>query len=115
MLSVRNVMKKGRVLVGFREEQNPRFVTEIQQCEEMHPALGPKVGLLADLLGTMDAVDTIPQIEFAAGDDLMALVFRHMQPLSERDQAALAAFGQQHGLAIYLQPGGPSRDRKSVV
>src|SRR3546814_1077227 len=31
-----------------------------------------------------------------------------MQPLSERVQAALAAFGQQHGLAIYLQPGGTS-------
>jgi 23S rRNA (uracil1939-C5)-methyltransferase len=107
-LSVRNVMKKGRVLVGFREEQNPRFVAEIQQCEVMHPALGPKVGLLADLLSGMDAVDTIPQIEFAAGDELMALVFRHMQPLSERDLAALTTFGQQHGLAIYLQPGGNS-------
>lgn len=107
-LSVRNVAKKGRVLVGFREEQNPRFVTEIEQCEVMHPALGPKVGLLAELLGTMDAADHIPQIEFAAGDDVMALVFRHMQPLSERDQAALVAFGQQHQLAIYLQPGGTS-------
>ena len=107
-LSVRAVAKKGRVLVGFREEQNPRFVAEIQQCEVMHPALGPKVGLLADLLSGMDAVDTIPQIEFAAGDELMALVFRHMQPLSERDLAALTAFGQQHGLAIYLQPGGNS-------
>jgi 23S rRNA (uracil1939-C5)-methyltransferase len=107
-LSVRNVMKKGRVLVGFREEQNPRFVAEIEQCEVMHPALGPKVGLLADLLSGMDAVDTIPQIEFAAGDDTMALVFRHMQPLSERDTAALVGFGQQHQLAIYLQPGGNS-------
>lgn len=107
-LSVRNVAKKGRVLVGFREEQNPRFVAEIQQCEVMHPSLGPKVGLLADLLSAMDAVDTIPQIEFAGGDDLMALVFRHMQPLSERDRAALIAFGQQHDLAIYLQPGGTS-------
>ena len=107
-LSVRNVAKKGHVLVGFREQQNPRFVAEIEQCEVMHPALGPKVGLLADLLSGMDAVDTIPQIEFAAGDDLMALVFRHMQPLSERDQAALIAFGQQHELAIYLQPSGNS-------
>lgn len=107
-LSVRNVAKKGRVLVGFREEQNPRFVTEIQQCEVMHPALGPKVGLLADLLSSMDAVNDIPQIEFAAGDDLMTLVFRHMQPLGERDLAALIAFGQQHALAIYLQPGGTS-------
>ena len=107
-LSVRNVAKKGSVLVGFREEQNPRFVTPIQRCEVMHPSLGPKVGLLAELLGTMDAVDTIAQIEFAAGDDLMALVFRHLQPLSERDLAALTAFGQQHGFAIYLQPGGVS-------
>ncbi|WP_040672693.1 23S rRNA (uracil(1939)-C(5))-methyltransferase RlmD [Rhodanobacter spathiphylli] len=107
-LSVRNVAKKGSVLVGFREEQNPRFVTPIQRCEVMHPSLGPKVGLLAELLGTMDAVDTIAQIEFAAGDDLMALVFRHLQPLSERDLAALTAFGQHHGFAIYLQPGGVS-------
>jgi 23S rRNA (uracil1939-C5)-methyltransferase len=74
----------------------------------MHPALGPKIGLLAELLAGMDAADAIPQIEFAAGDDLMALVFRHMQPLSERDLVALTAFGQQHGLAIYLQPGGTS-------
>jgi 23S rRNA (uracil1939-C5)-methyltransferase len=107
-LSVRNVAKKGRVLVGFREEENPRFVADIQQCEVMHPALGPKIGLLADLLNGMDAASDIPQIEFAAGDDIMALVFRHMQPLSERDLAALTAFGQQHELAIYLQPGGNS-------
>ena len=107
-LSVRNVIKKGRVLVGFREEQNPRLVADIQRCEVMHPSLGPKVGLLADLLSTMDAVDTIPQIEFAGGDDVMALVFRHMEPLSDGDQAALIAFAKQHELAIYLQPGSNS-------
>jgi 23S rRNA (uracil1939-C5)-methyltransferase len=107
-LSVRNVEKKGRVLVGFREEENPRFVAEIKQCEVMHPALGPKVGLLAELIGGMDAADAIVQIEFAAGDDTMALVFRHMQPLNEADLAALTAFGQVHDLAIYLQPGGSS-------
>jgi 23S rRNA (uracil1939-C5)-methyltransferase len=107
-LSVRNVLKKGRVLVGFREEENPRFVADIQHCEVVHPALGPKIGLLADMLNGMDAASDIPQIEFAAGDDTMALVFRHMQPLSERDTATLIAFGKQHELAIYLQPGGNS-------
>ena len=107
-LSVRNVMKKGRVLVGFREEANHAFVADIQQCEIMHPALGPKIGLLADLLNSMDAASDIPQIEFAAGDDTVALVFRHMQPLSASDLVKLTAFGQQHDLAIYLQPGGNS-------
>jgi 23S rRNA (uracil1939-C5)-methyltransferase len=107
-LSVRNVVKKGRVLVGFREESNHAFVADIQQCEVMHPALGPKIGLLAELINGMDAASDIPQIEFAAGDDTMALVFRHMQPLHASDLARLTAFGQQHDLAIYLQPGGNS-------
>jgi 23S rRNA (uracil1939-C5)-methyltransferase len=107
-LSVRNVVKKGRVLVGFREEANPGFVADIQHCEVVHPALGPKIGLLAELIGGMDAAADIPQIEFAAGDAEMALVFRHLQPLSERDSAALIRFGQQHGFDIYLQPGGHS-------
>ncbi|MBB3228451.1 23S rRNA (uracil1939-C5)-methyltransferase [Luteibacter sp. Sphag1AF] len=106
--SVRYVAKKERVLVGFREESNPGFVADITHCEVIHPALGPKVGLLADMIGTLEARSDIPQVEFAAGDDTVALVFRHMTPLSAGDQAKLVAFGQQHGLAIYLQPGGIS-------
>jgi len=107
-LSVRSVAKKGRVLVGFREEANPRYVADIRHCDVVHPALGGKIELLGDLVSAMDAASGIPQIEFAAGDDASALVFRHMQPLSDRDRAALVAFGQQHGFAIYLQPGGVS-------
>jgi len=107
-LSVRAVPKKGRVLVGFREEANPRFVADIDRCDVVHPALGEKIALLAELVGGMDAAADIPQIEFAAGDDTVALVFRHMKPLGDRDRAALSAFGQQHGFAIYLQPGGTS-------
>jgi len=106
--SVRYVAKMARVLVGFREESNPRLVADIQHCEVIHPALGPKVGLLANLVSGMDAARDIPQIEFAAGDDTVALVFRHVAPLSERDRAALVAFGGEHGFAIYLQPGNAS-------
>jgi 23S rRNA (uracil1939-C5)-methyltransferase len=107
-LSVRHVPKKERVLVGFRQEANPRFVAEITHCEVLHPSLGPKIGLLAEMIGSLDAARDIPQVEFAGGDEGIALVFRHMNPLSERDRAALVAFGQQHGFAIYLQPGGVS-------
>jgi 23S rRNA (uracil1939-C5)-methyltransferase len=107
-LSVRQVAKKGRVLVGFREDDNPRLVADLSHCEVLHPALGPKLGLLAALIDGMDAAASIPQIDFAAGDDTVALVFRHLEPLSERDRTALSAFGQQHDFAIYLQPGGNS-------
>ena len=107
-LSVRHVPKKERVLVGFRQENNPRFVAEITHCEVLHPSLGPKIGLLAEMIGGLQAARDIPQVEFAGGDEGIALVFRHLQPLNERDISTLVAFGQQHGFAIYLQPGGVS-------
>lgn len=110
-LSVRAVAKKDRVLVGFREDTNPRYVADITHCDIVHPALGAKMGLLGELIGSMEAKGDIPQIEFAAGDDTVALVFRHLKPLSDGDRAKLSAFGREHGLAIYVQPGGISSVR----
>ena len=104
-LSVKYVEKKGRVLVGFRES-NGRYVADIARCEVLLPAVGARIADIAALIETLDAKRDIPQIEVAVGDDLAALVFRHLQPLSERDRAALIEFGQAHALAIFLQPGG---------
>lgn len=104
-LSVKYVDKKGKALVGFREE-NGRYVADLARCEVLIPAVGERIAALAELVGSLDAVREIPQIEIAAGDALTALVLRHLLPLSERDRAALTAFAQQTGLAIFLQPGG---------
>jgi len=104
-LSVKYVEKKGRVLVGFRES-NGRYVADIARCEVLHPAVGERIALIAQLLEGMDGKREIPQIEVAAGDDLVALIFRHLQPLTARDSEALLQFGKTHGLGIYLQPGG---------
>ena len=104
-LSVKFVEKKGRVLVGFRES-NGRYVADINSCDVLHPAVGTRITEISALIETLDAKRDIPQIEIAAGDDLVALVFRHLQPLSARDVAALTAFAQGTQLAIFLQPGG---------
>ena len=104
-LSVKFVEKKGRVLVGFRES-NGRYVADIHSCDVLHPAVGMRIAEISALIETLDAKRDIPQIEIAAGDDLVALVFRHLQPLSARDVAALTAFAQGTQLAIFLQPGG---------
>ncbi|MBS0433091.1 MAG: 23S rRNA (uracil(1939)-C(5))-methyltransferase RlmD [Proteobacteria bacterium] len=104
-LSVKHVPKKGRTLVGFRE-RDPRFVADLSRCEVLDPALGEKLGALGELLNALEGAAAIPQIEFSAGDDARALVFRHLQPLSGADGEKLAAFGREHGFAILLQPGG---------
>jgi len=104
-LGVKFVDKKGRVLVGFRES-NGRYIADIKRCEVLHPAVGERIEALAALVESLEARRTIPQIEVAAGDDLVALIFRHLQPLSDADLQALTEFGQNTGLGIYLQPGG---------
>ena len=103
--SVRRVEKKNKTLVGFRE-QDPRFVADLSICHTVIPQIGFKIDALAVLVDGMDARREIPQIEFIAGDDTIALVFRHLVPLSERDRDVLTAFAQAHDFAILLQPGG---------
>ena len=107
--SVRRVEKKDKTLVGFRES-DPRFVADIAQCHTVIPQIGLRLDALAALVDAMDARSDIPQIEFIAGDptadfDGVALVFRHMQPLSQGDRDKLVAFGRAHAFANVLVAG----------
>ncbi|NZA25979.1 23S rRNA (uracil(1939)-C(5))-methyltransferase RlmD [Luteimonas sp. SJ-92] len=103
--SVRRVEKKDRTLVGFRE-LDPRFVADLSICHTAIAEVGGRVEALSRLVDGLQARREIPQIEFIAGDDTVALVFRHLQPLCETDREALAGFARAHGVAIFLQPGG---------
>ena len=105
-LGVRHVIKKGRVLVGFREKRSA-FLADLLSCEVLHPAAGRHIADLAALLCGMDAKARIPQIEVAIGDDVTALVFRHLDPLNEFDLDRLRQFSRDQEVHIYLQPAGP--------
>ena len=108
--SVRRVEKKGKTLVGFRE-RDPRFVADLSQCHTVIPQIGQRVAALSALVDGLDGRSDIPQIEFIAGDPTpdysgVAFVFRHLQPLSQRDSDALVTFAKAQDFAIFLQPGG---------
>ena len=103
-LGVRYVTKKDKVLVGFREKGNS-FITDINECHILDARIGGKLRELGTLIQSMGASRTIPQIEVAIGDDQVALVFRHLEALSNEDLEKLIGFGQQHEIEIYLQPG----------
>lgn len=105
-LSVKWVEKKGKVLVGFRED-DPRFVADLRVCHTLLPQVGERIEALAALIGGLEAKREIAQIEIAADDSTVALVFRHLVPLQDGDRDRLIAFGREHGLAILLQPKGP--------
>lgn len=105
-LGVKHVRKKGRVLVGFRERRSS-FLADLDRCEVLHPSVGERLPELAQLVAGLDARDRIPQIEVAAADRATALVFRHLDPLSDGDRERLLAFARSSGFHVYLQPKGP--------
>ncbi|MGB5259448.1 MAG: 23S rRNA (uracil(1939)-C(5))-methyltransferase RlmD [Gammaproteobacteria bacterium] len=109
-LGVKDVQKKGRVLVGFREK-HASFVADLTRCEVLHPAAGGRIDVLARLVESLDARARIPQIEVAVSDAVTALVFRHLDPLSEADEVRLADFAASHGIHVWLQSGGPDTVR----
>ncbi|APZ42370.1 23S rRNA (uracil(1939)-C(5))-methyltransferase RlmD [Acidihalobacter ferrooxydans] len=106
-LGVRYVLKKGRVLIGFRERQG-RLLADLSRCEVLVPEVGERLGELAALIERLSVREQIPQIEVMAGDEAVCLVFRHLTPLSDADRAQLTAFAQTSELYVALQPGGPN-------
>ena len=105
-LSVRYVVKKGEVLIGFHERKS-RYVADMQVCPILPPHVSALLMPLRELIGALQARETCPQIELACGDSVTALVLRHLEPLSEGDLAHLRAFAQAHGIQWWLQPKGP--------
>lgn len=104
-LGVKYVAGKGGALVGFRERRG-NFIADMRQCEVLVPAVGARIEALRRLVSGLDARDRVPQIEVAAGDAAVALVFRHLDPLSAPDREALRRFARESGLHVYVQPGG---------
>lgn len=104
-LGVKNVPKKGRVLVGFRERASP-YLAELDGCEVLDPKVGHKLRALSDIIGSLSLRDRIPQIEVAVADNATALVFRVLSEPTAEDREKLRAFGEAEQCWIYLQPGG---------
>jgi 23S rRNA (uracil1939-C5)-methyltransferase len=114
-ISVRFVRKKGAVLIGFHERKS-HFVADMKECHVLAPVMSAMLLPLRELIASMDAVQTLPQLELAMGDEavangpaqVIALVLRHMEPLSMADLERLRAFATQHpGLQWWLQAKGP--------
>ena len=134
-LSVRDVAKKGGVLVGFHERKSS-YVADMRECHVLPPRISALLPKLRVLVESLSIRTRLPQIEVAVGErltpasaqladaDLLdgmerqardsararrvyALVLRVLEPLTALDEAKLVAFADLNGVEIWLQPGGP--------
>ncbi|MBL0252912.1 MAG: 23S rRNA (uracil(1939)-C(5))-methyltransferase, partial [Polaromonas sp.] len=77
-ISVKFVRKKGengQVLIGFHERKS-RYVADMQVCPVLPKHVSDLLMPLRDLIASMDAKETIPQLEIAVGDAVVAMVVR---------------------------------------
>lgn len=109
-LSVRHVIKKGSVLVGFHERKSS-YIAEMGECPILPARISALILPLRALVGGLSIRDRLPQIELAVGEGIDALVFRILEPLTEADERAIRAFAETHGVHIALQPKGPDSIR----
>lgn len=109
-LSVRHVLKKGQVLIGFHERKS-RYVADMSVCPVLPAHVSQMLLPLRALIASMDQRDRLPQIELAEGDNVTALVLRHLEPLSAADLGRLRAFANEHAVQWWLQPAGPDTVR----
>jgi len=110
-LSVRDVPKKGGVLVGFRERKST-YVTDMTSCAVLPPNISALLPGLRALIGRLSIHDRIPQIELARGEGADrptdVLVLRILAPLADADEQVLAAFADLHHVHFWVQTGGPA-------
>ena len=105
-LSVRKVVKKGGMLVGFHERKST-FIADMRECHVLPPMLSALLVPLRELIGGLSIAERLPQIEVAVGEGSVVLVLRVLEPPTSADGEALAAFADRHGVQIWLQSKGP--------
>ncbi|WP_420474311.1 23S rRNA (uracil(1939)-C(5))-methyltransferase RlmD [Noviherbaspirillum sp. ST9] len=105
-LSVRNVQKKGGVLVGFHERKSS-FIADMKTCEILPPNVSAMLVPLRRVVESLTIFEQMPQIELAVGESVTALVLRIMAPLTAEDEQKLRAFADEYRIQWWLQPKGP--------
>ena len=113
-LAVRNVPKKGGVLVGFHERRSS-YVADMVSCEVVPARISALLVPLRRLVESLTIRERLPQIELAIGDrhgePIDVLVLRILEPLQPTDIERLRAFADLHRVRFYVQPGGPATAR----
>ena len=102
-LSVRYVKAREHALVGFHERQS-RYIADIHSCSILPQHVSDLLLPLRALISSLAVRESCPQIEVACGDEVTALVLRHLEPIDSADKELLKSFAAQHNVQWWLQP-----------
>lgn len=106
-LTVRDVAKKGGILVGFHEKSSS-YVADMTECHILPQKISDMLVPMRDLVTSLTIAKRLPQIEIAVDlEGHTALVLRILEPLTPEDIEKIEAFAKTWNVDIWLQPKGP--------
>ncbi len=105
-LAVRDVPRKGGVLVGFHERRSS-YVADMTSCAILPARISALLVPLRRLVEGLTVRKRLPQIELAIGDEIDVLVLRILEALSPADEDVVREFAERHHVHVWLQSAGP--------
>lgn len=93
--SIKNVVKKNTVLVGFHERAST-YVADIKSCAILPLHVSNLMLPLRELIAKLSVHSQVPQIEVAVGEADTVLLMRHLAPLTPTDIAYMDEFAHFH-------------------
>ncbi len=96
----------GEVIIGFHRKSSS-YLLDILVCPVLDPRLHMLLEPLHLLVKQLSVRHRLPQIEMSCSEQKVAVVFRHLVPLSENDRVLLQDFADLHEVLVFTQAGGP--------
>ena len=94
--------KTKKVQMGFRRSGSNELINQ-QKCPVLKPALSQLILPLKALLNKLQGKMALGHIELVEADNTVAVLLRHLKPLSDQDIALIIAFSAEYQLHFYAQ------------
>lgn len=117
-LGVKYVIKKEKLLVGFREKSS-NFILDMNTCKVLTKELDNLIIPINNLISSLSIYNQIPQVELAMGNtqgnklednklsnkNNIAIIIRNLAEFTQDDLIKLKNFADNYKIFLYLQPG----------
>ncbi|MEJ6122058.1 23S rRNA (uracil(1939)-C(5))-methyltransferase RlmD [Vibrio sp. 2-Bac 85] len=94
--------KTKKVQMGFRRSKSSELINQ-QICPVLKPALSQLILPIKALLNQLQGKAALGHVELVEAENTVAVLLRHLKPLSEQDVQLIVAFSEQHQLQFYAQ------------
>lgn len=104
------MMNTNDVIIGFHRKHRS-YLLDVRACPVLEPRLHSLLEPLHELIVQLSVCQRLPKIEMCRGEQEVAVVFRHLQALSENDLTLLRDFADRYAVLVFTQAAGPDSVR----